>query len=541
MLKTMTIRSQLGLTIGLLTVLLLINSMTSISALRGLTSINDLFASRVVVAQSAVINADRDLYQALEAQQNILLRGGDSLSKQQGSFDENARQALDRMNKFLNLLADYPDVVGPIKDFPKHYSAWLNQAKQVFTQVKAGNKSQAKAAFEASYPLFSKLRNDYDQAGELLDQKAQLLHAQSSKLASQRNGITITIAVISIVLSLILFFLVPTMIVNAITNVRKRIDDVSQGKGDLTKRLPVTGHNELGVLSESTNALLAHLQQIIKQVLSEVTELRSASQSLSNVSSQTESISHQQSDHLHHMIASFEETNQAMRDIATNAQESSDKTTHAESVVIEGQQLVKSNNELSNQLASRVEDASKHVASLAADTDKITSVLDIIRGIADQTNLLALNAAIEAARAGEQGRGFAVVADEVRTLAQRTQSSTEDIQTMVGSLIDGVQNTEGAMNRGMELMHDSIEMGEKMNQAFSNIQQQIGYVQDMSSQIATATEEQTSTGQRINESIGQIRELAQEGHNATKTVADSGRLVASISENMMTHMRQFKV
>ena len=541
MLKALTIRAQIGLAIFMLTALLLVVSIINFLAVKHLNENVDLFATRLLVAQSAVINADRDLYQALKAQQDSIIFGSEVIKDAKVSFDENAQQALDRMNKYLSLMALYPDITNKLSGFKSQYDRWHTSALQVFEQVDIETPQVTLERFKNSEIQFDTLRDMYDIAGEMLGERAKQTHAQSVMLASQKEMWTMIISVASVVLGLVLLFIIPNSISSAIGSIQKLVDDIVKGKGDLVTRLPVESQNELGMLSQSMNQLLEQLQGLIRHVVHDVEELHRDSETLQSVSRQTLEIGRNQEEHLGLLFSSFEQINVSVQEISSNAQNTSAESEDARQAALDGQTLIDSNRSLNNKLSTSVNSATDRIASLASDTDKITSVLDIISGIADQTNLLALNAAIEAARAGEQGRGFAVVADEVRTLAQRTQASTEDIQSMVGGLIDGVKETQQAMTQGSELMAESVDMTDKVSEAFSRIQHLVGRVQEMNLQVATATEEQASVVQAVHTSVDDLRQLIDQSRSAATSVSDSGNLVTNIARNMLQRVTQFKV
>lgn len=289
------------------------------------------------------------------------------------------------------------------------------------------------------------------------------------------------------------------------------------------------------------NHLLEQLQQLVKSVIDGVEKLGADTSHLQDVVSKTETIGHNQQQRLELLFQAFEQINLAIQEITTNAQHTSSKSEEANRAASSGMTLVDKNVALNDKLSVSFQEASQKMSSLAADSDNITSVLDVIRGIADQTNLLALNAAIEAARAGEQGRGFAVVADEVRTLAQRTQSSTEDIQEMISGLITGVNETQAAIQGGEDAVTESVGMADEMRHAFQEISELISTVQEMNIQIAAATEEQSSVIVDVNQGIFELKELSDKATSVHQRVADTGNVVADISLRLSNLVSQFKV
>ncbi len=538
----MTLRVKIGAGLVLLTLLILISGALNYHVLGQLAANTDMFATRLLPAQSKVLNADRDLYQALRAEQEALLTNdADKQKAARADFDENIDQARDRMHGFLHILADYPEITAQFNGFDQQFEAWHKGSVQIFDLLADDDKIAAREQHEAQEAPFQALREQYNKAGDLNDQLVQRLHAESSRLADSRQVWTLVIAAASLVLGLLLTWLVPQLIVSHVVAIQRKIEDISQGEGDLVSRLPLTTHDELGQLARSFNTLLDRLQQLIREVIGDAASLGDSTHHLQNIAGEAETINESQRTHLASLVTAITEISHAVQDISQHAQQTSAQSQQAQQAADQGMTLLDRNSALNQQLASSVQHAGATVSQLATESERITSVLDVIKGIAEQTNLLALNAAIEAARAGEQGRGFAVVADEVRTLARRTQSSTEDIQRMITALKQGVTTAVQAMEEGFTQMNAAVAMSDQMRTAFADIRKLVSVVQDMNFQIASATEQQSLVMNEINSSVSELNSLTEEATATSSAVLRTGQRVDTLSQQLNTLMRQFKV
>ncbi|CAM4020406.1 Methyl-accepting chemotaxis protein PctB [Vibrio aerogenes CECT 7868] len=539
--KSLKFRYQIGIPLLLMTLILIGVSTFNLLGIKDLEDNIKLFSSSLMPAQSSVLNADRDLYQALEAQQDILISGEKVLQDAKTRFDENAQQVFDRMHQYLDKTAMFPEIRSEFSDFDRQFNQWRNRASRLFTLVQSGKKEEAIQEYLALKKDFSVIRDQLDNAGELVGKIAGEKKAHAISLAVEREEWNIIFGVLSVVIGAVFVYLIPKFISDSLHAIQEKIKDISQGEGDLVTRLPAEGDNELSMLERSVNMLLEQLQLLIKNAVQNVSELNRENTGLNQLIQKTGGISHSQVHHLEVLFESFEQINQAVREISTNAQNTSSQSEDAKNAAASGMSLVDQNQGMNSELAQHFQSARDKIESLAEDTEQITSVLDVIRGIADQTNLLALNAAIEAARAGEQGRGFAVVADEVRTLAKRTQDSTEDIQSMISRLIQGVQETQQAMQAGSGLMGESVQMADTMHNAFKEIEQLISVVQDMNIQIAAATEEQSSVIEDVNGRMHDLKAKTDEANTISETVSASSHHVSDIARQLANSMGKFKV
>ncbi len=540
--KMLSIRAKAAFGLVLLTLFILTIGSLNYMALEKMQGNTDLFAARLMPALGLVLNADRDLYQALVAQQQLLLEGDpQATAAHTKDFAENADQAHERMLSYLKLMSQFPEISSQLGGFEGQFRTWRQQAEQVFTLMASGDRAAAMAQHIKQMESFSALREQYNLAGELDEKLAASLRVRSEEVADSSQIWTLSLLSFSVVVGLLLSYFGPKLIVNSILAVYDKVEDISRGEGDLVSRLPITTQDEMGKLARSFNRFLDQLQGLIREVGGDVGQLEVSTGTLRQISTQVGDLSENQRMQLSSLVAAFNEINQAVHEISRHALLTSDQTHMAQASATQGMSLLSRNVEMNQQLAESLKDASNMVTRLADESEKITSVLDVIRSIADQTNLLALNAAIEAARAGDQGRGFAVVADEVRTLASRTQRSTEDIQLMIVSLKQGVQSAVQSMARGSGQMEETLGMADKTRDALSEIQKLVTQVLDMNFQIASATEEQGAVMDEVNRSVSELNSLTEEAGVLSGNVLQAGRDLDGLAQQLTGRVRRFKV
>lgn len=319
------------------------------------------------------------------------------------------------------------------------------------------------------------------------------------------------------------------------------LNTIASGEADLTKEMPVLTEDEVGKLARAFNRFVGQLKLLIQAVSKNAKEVNTASNDLSKAASATEENMEKQQQSVDMVAAAINEMGATVQEIAKNAHDTADAAKQATQETYDGQEVVNKTVSGINSLYEKMQSASSVIETLAEDVGEISTVLDVIRGISEQTNLLALNAAIEAARAGEQGRGFAVVADEVRTLAQRTQESTEEINNMIQKLQSGAKDAVSAMNSGIETAADSVNNADTAGQSLEKITGAINSISDLSIQVATATEEQSSVVEELNNHMLTIKNMSDDTAEQTKTISDKSTALNNSSGKLTSMVGSFKL
>ena len=311
--------------------------------------------------------------------------------------------------------------------------------------------------------------------------------------------------------------------------------------GDLTQNLRVTRRDELGVLQQGIARMGTTLRELISGIRDGVSQIASAAEELSAVTEQTSAGVNSQKIETDQVATAMHEMTATVQEVARNAEQASQAAAAADNEAREGDTVVNQAIDQIERLAVEVGRSTEAMAVLQQESDKIGSVMDVIKAVAEQTNLLALNAAIEAARAGDAGRGFAVVADEVRGLAQRTQKSTEEIQTLVAALQSGTQHVASVMHNSRTLTDSSVTLTRQAGTSLQGITRTVSNIQSMNQQIAAAAEQQSAVAEEISRSIVNVRDVSEQTAAASDETAKSSVELARLGNQLQEMVSHFKV
>ncbi len=355
------------------------------------------------------------------------------------------------------------------------------------------------------------------------------------------NLFNLLVALVTAMAGLVLIWLTARGVTRPILAVAERLREIASGDGDLTQRLDYSRDDELGQLSGWFNRFLDKLQPVIVQVKGSLQEARGTADQSAAIASQTSGGMQQQQREIEQVATAANEMSATAHDVANNAAQAAHAARGADQASREGLELVGITRQAIDQLAADMDLAMERVQALAGRSEQIGSVLEVIRAIAEQTNLLALNAAIEAARAGEAGRGFAVVADEVRNLAQRTQVSVEEIRQVIEALQGGTQGVVEAMQDGQRQAKDSVERMQQAVPALQRVGEAVTVISDMNLQIASAAEEQSAVAEEVNRNVAGIRDVTESLSGQADESARISQALNRLANQQQALMEQFRV
>jgi methyl-accepting chemotaxis protein len=367
------------------------------------------------------------------------------------------------------------------------------------------------------------------------------LEAEMDEMGTRSTAVSLGLGLAAGVVGILLIWLTALGVTRPILGVAAMLKDIASGEGDLTRRLEYAKQDELGELASWFNRFLDKLQPIIADVKRSVQDARSTADQSALIASQTSDGMQQQYREVDQVATAFQEMSATAQDVAHNAAQAAEAARTADQASHEGMSVIGKTTSTIELLANEMNVAMEEVEGLANSSEKIGSVLEVIRSIAEQTNLLALNAAIEAARAGEAGRGFAVVADEVRNLAKRTQDSVEEIRQVIEGLQKGTKEVVSTMHSSHRQAQDSVEQVEQAVAVLNRISQAVSVITDMNLQIASAAEEQSSVAEEINRNVASIRDVTESISAQADESAKISQGLNKLANHQQSLMDQFRV
>lgn len=363
-------------------------------------------------------------------------------------------------------------------------------------------------------------------------------------IQAEFRSVAINVSIISFVIILFIAVLIINImrsIVMPIENVVEAMQNIASGDGDLTQELSVHGKDEVTQLSLHYNTFALKLRTTVSHLLNSATTLKQSAEALGNQASQALHISEDQSQQTEQIATAINEVTYAVQDVAKHAEQAATEVSQATEQANSGQINIDNSLKQTDKLSATIEQAVNVMQKLAEESSQVGRVLDVIRSIAEQTNLLALNAAIEAARAGEQGRGFAVVADEVRLLAQRTQQSTDEVQKMLESLQQNSQAAVQVINESSTTAQATVEQAQQAQESLTIISNALHMINGLNASIASATLQQSHVAEEINQNVTQVAGLSQSSNEAAHQLSASSEQLNQLALELNRQLAQFKV
>ncbi|MCU8074421.1 methyl-accepting chemotaxis protein [Shewanella sp. SM29] len=392
-------------------------------------------------------------------------------------------------------------------------------------------------------PLYQVIDPISNQISELIALQIRVAGEEKDRVnAIYQSSITIFVALAcaAMIISIVIGLWVNRSVMNPINDIFSKLKLIHQDS-DLTVKFTTFNHDELGQISTSLTQVIEHLRGILHSIAEAANTVNSSANELSSFTQATNKRMQQQQAETEQTATAMNEMTATVAEVAQSASAAADSAKDADTYAANGNNIVMQSISSMSQLSDQIQKTAQVIGFLSNESQNIGRVLDVIKSIAEQTNLLALNAAIEAARAGEQGRGFAVVADEVRTLAQRTQKSTQEIEAMIATLQQGVKEAVNAMEIGINQVDDANNKANQSGQALKEIVSSVDSITELNTHIATAAEEQSSVAESINRSIIAISDIAEHSTASAAELSESVVNLTKLANSMRNQVSAFKL
>ncbi|WP_303851639.1 methyl-accepting chemotaxis protein [Seleniivibrio woodruffii] len=502
-LANLSIRTKINLGLGTLMLML---SICGVIGHFGLTKINNTQASIFSVrlpSMDYLIEADRDLHQLLLAERALTVTPADAAEYKDflDSYNENMEQVLTRFGKY-EALSRTDKTADTIDKFHSDYEKWKVVSQQVLKLSAENTEDSRLAAAALSYgeasKLFDAMRENLNTLTETNLKDAEGEHNAANTTFTTAKYMFISVIIFGLLVGAAVALKLGSVIVRSIKQTAGMLKDISEGEGDLTKKLPVTSGDEVGELAKHFNQFINKLRDIINTVKQNSDSIASGNSELSATSEKLAQNFHEQTLQLSAVASATEEMSTSASEVVRSVQDVTDKAEQANSFIHDGREMLLEAVSSVISIKDEVENLGKTIGQLSNSSEEIGNILNVINDIADQTNLLALNAAIEAARAGEHGRGFAVVADEVRKLAERSQKAIKEIETIILNLQKESSVASDNMKAASKKVENGVVVIRDTESMFENIVSSVNTITEASRHIETAVSEQVQAIHNIN-------------------------------------------
>ena len=465
-----------------------------------------------------------DAFKSLDAMVDEEIRDGEAFAEEamSNAHDVTAKKEFEHVDQQL-------------KKIEASHHEFSQHAQEIFSLIDNGNLAEAERLAhqieQEEAALNSELEALLHEIEKFTEQAAHLAEEHEQQAAK-------TLAIISL-LALIFGSIVSWHISSRIVKSVRQV--IITASGDLTQEITVDSRDEVGELLEAMQGMRNKLKGMVTDISDTTNQLSSSAVELSAVTTQTSACINEQCAETEQVATAMQEMTATVQEVSRNITETAQATREANSETADGRRLVEDSIRAIQSLAGQIETSSQVIHKVEQESDNINTILDVIKGVAEQTNLLALNAAIEAARAGEQGRGFAVVADEVRTLAGRTQQSTDEINQMIDRLQSGSRQAVQVMQKSREQAQSVVEQATQAGNSLTTIAASVSSINDMNTQIASAAEQQHAVAEEVNRNILKINDICNQTATGATQTAQASQELAEMGTRLQSLVNTFKV
>lgn len=505
------------------------------------SGVERIYGDRVVPLDDLKVIADKYAVDVIDAV-NKANAGGFTASQAAEALDSAKSTITQHWQKYLatELTSEESRLV---KQAEVLFSPANQQIDTLVSRLRGLNDDVSSQLSANILPLYQVIDPISNQISELIALQIRVAGEEKDRVnAIYQSSITIFVALAcaAMIISIVIGLWVNRSVMNPINDILSKLKLIHQDS-DLTVKFTTFNHDELGQISTSLTQVIEHLRGILHSIAEAANTVNSSANELSSFTQATNKRMQQQQAETEQTATAMNEMTATVAEVAQSASAAADSAKDADTYAANGNNIVMQSISSMSQLSDQIQKTAQVIGFLSNESQNIGRVLDVIKSIAEQTNLLALNAAIEAARAGEQGRGFAVVADEVRTLAQRTQKSTQEIEAMIATLQQGVKEAVNAMEIGINQVDDANDKANQAGQALKEIVSSVDSITELNTHIATAAEEQSSVAESINRSIIAISDIAEHSTASAAELSESVVNLTKLANSMRNQVSAFKL
>ena len=534
MMKNLTLKKKLYGGFGILVGIFVLASIYAVIGMNaGKNGLKDILNVKVA-QQLGCKDAQAHLGEAGTAFKDFMIRGDE---KKKELFKQNIAGAKEQLSDALKLAANNEEKanIESILTGLETYSATFDKMVIDFARTKGDTKLVDKSYRGLTTALYA----DLDKFDKLVSEKMAKAQADTVASAQRTEFITVAVCIIGVLVAAVLSWFIIKSITLPIVHIGDAASRVAGG--DFTRDLDVTTDDELGRLAASFNEMQGALRDTIKKIAETSAHVASASAQLSATAEQIARGASDQDSQAAQVATAMDEMSATVMEVARNSAQAADSSKEAASTANDGGGIVERTVNSMEKIAKTSEDTSRIINALGQSSDKIGEIVAVINDIADQTNLLALNAAIEAARAGEQGRGFAVVADEVRKLAERTTKATKEIASMIRTIQDDTTGAVSAMDEGGKDVTEGVALAREAGTALENIVGKVTTVTEMVQRIAAAAEEQSTASEQISGNVEAIANVVKQNASAAQESSTSAQELANLAQELQALVSRFDI